>query len=210
MANTLAGFGFRGGQRGDGASSSFATAIYQIAYNDTIDLGLGDPVLQLSSGYIAGTATTFSTGGMLGIFCGCEYVDTTVPGGIRYSQTWPGVALGSSATVVTAKVAIDRSATYLAQYSGTTALTVDNIGNNIDIVSGTGSAPNAAGISTCVLDATSSLSTTALPFRIVGILGVGVYANVPPPIAGGDVTAGNGWVYVQINNSQLYSSTTGV
>lgn len=208
MANTLAGFGFRGGQPGNASAPTFAMNQYQIAYNDTIDIGWGDPVTMTSSGVVTGTSTTFSTNGMVGIFRGCSYADSTAPGGLRFLNYWPGVALGSSSTVVTAFVETDPTAVYLAQTSGA-ALAVTNIGNNLDIVSGTGSAPNAAGISTCVLDV-SSAATTALPFRIVGILGVGWLANAPPPISGGSVTDTNGWVYVKINNSLIYSTTTGV
>lgn len=209
MANTIAGFGFRGGQLITSAASNSAANIAQIAYNDTIPLGFGAPVKQLNTGFITGTATTFGTSGMYGIFCGCWYTDSTAQGGIRFSPNWPGVALSSSSTVVNAFVITDPNAVFLAQYQGT-ALAQTNIGNNIDVVSGTADNVDGAGQSTCYLDATGALGTTALPFRIVGILGVGQYASAVPPTPGGSVTADNGWVYVKINNSTLFSSTTGV
>lgn len=207
-ANTLAGFGLRGGQSST-VAPNFADSPYQIAYNDTVDFGYGDPVIQNSSGVITGSATTFSTTGIIGIFQGCYWNDTSVPGGVRWSPNWPGVALASSSTIVTAHVATEMAAIYMAQYSGT-LLTATNIGNNIDVVSGTASAPNTAGYSTCVLDATGALGTTALPFRLVGILGVGAYSNAIAPTPSGVVTNDNGWVLVKINNSTIYSSTTGV
>jgi hypothetical protein len=208
-ANTLAGFGFRGGQLYTSAASNLAMQTGVIAYNNTIATGFGDPVTQNSSGVVTGTATTFGTSGMAGIFRGCYYADSSAPGGLRFLPNWPGVALASSATVVTAQIEVDPAGVYLAQYQGT-KLTQTNIGNTIDVVSGTAAAPNAGGISTCVLDATGALGTTALPFRIVGILGVGQYANAVPPTPSGNLADDNGWVFVKINNSVIFSSTTGV
>ena len=58
---------------------------YEILNTNTHTIGFGDPVEQLSSGYI--DLASGSTSTILGIFAGCTYVDTNV-GGPVWRQAW--------------------------------------------------------------------------------------------------------------------------
>jgi hypothetical protein len=82
------------------------------------------------------------------------------------------------------------------------------VGLNIDIVAASSGAPNAAGISTCGLNAATIANTATFPFRIVGIVG---YPNplVSPggPFPGYDASQNNNWVEVIMNTNDQTTRT---
>ena len=206
-ANPLVPFGFRLANLYGSASPNYALNDRQIAYNNTNKIAYGDPVKSLSTGYIDVMAVGGST--IHGVLFAADYPLSTAFGGYQFSPYWPGVALASSSSIVTAKVCNDPTAVFMAQVRGT-ALTVDNVGNNIDIYTGTSGAPTAAGISTCALDAASVNTTATLPFRIVGIVGLtsgNGGSTGAGPIPNYNPTYDNNFVYVKMNTSDLLNTT---
>lgn len=197
MANTLAGFGFRPVAQYGGSPPNYALNYRQIAYDNAHTIAYGDPVLGLSTGYIDLFTKTSTT--IHGIFVGVTYANPTAIGGYTRSPQWVPLTL-SSTTVVTAAVLNDPTAVFMAQVNGT-ALTVDNVGNNIDITSASSGVPNAAGFSTCTLLSSTVNTTATLPFRILGIV------PAPGPIPNYDPTADNNFVYVKFNTSDLLNTT---
>ena len=81
MANSNGSFGLRPLSKQGGASNSTGMtqySAYEIANGNTNKLYHGEPVIPLSTGYIdAPGAAAGGTVGMLGVFQGCEYVDST-------------------------------------------------------------------------------------------------------------------------------------
>lgn len=198
MANPLVPFGFRAANNYGSSPPNYAINSRQIAYNYATQIAWGDPVKSLSSGFINLYANAQTT--IHGILDRVFYVNPTAIGGVSFLPYWNAPTLVST-TVVTAHVYNDPTMVFMAQCSGA-AITVDNIGNNIDILAGTSGVPNAAGFSTCALDAASAAVTATLPFRIVGIVPTG-----GGPFPGYDATQTNNCVYVKFNTSDLLNTT---
>ncbi len=196
MANVLAPSGFRAGRTIQQDAANYGIFPARIAYNNTNKIAFGDPVKLLSSGYIDVMAVGGST--IHGVFLGCDYYDP-VAQMYRWMQQWPGVSLGTSSLVVTARVLVDPFATFQVQVSGGPVVQGD-IGDNIDILTSTSGAPNIAGISTCVLDYSTKATTGTLPFRIVDIVRSGINSAYDP-------TQANNWVEVRMNTSDTLQTT---
>src|SRR4051812_48260730 len=161
-ANAIAPSGFQTIRRVDGAVPNYAAAENYIAYNYGTRINFGDPVVRLSNGTIGLMASGGST--ILGVFRGCRYVD---PGTLKteFYPAWRTPTLGSN-IIVYALVDTDPFMVFQAQMVGT-AMTVANIGQNIDITTGTsGSSSSLVGMSVCSLAATSA-TTATLPFKIL-------------------------------------------
>lgn len=205
MANPIVPFGFRPANLYGSSPGNYALNVSNILYNESTVMAYGDPVYLTSSGTIAKMAIGGST--IHGIFQGCEYTNATAVGGVTFSPQWSAPSGLATTAVVTARVITDPTMVFMAQYVGT-ALTQTNIGNNVDITTGTSGAPNAAGISTCSLGGTAD-TTNTYPFRIVGIVGIGdIFASGNlGPIPGYDPTADNNFVYVKFNTSDLLNTT---
>lgn len=193
MSNTQAPNGFSVLSRYDGAAPNYPFVYRQIASSNTTVIGFGDPVEDLGNGYIdlaAGATTT-----IYGIFIGCEYVDSSI--GKRWSLSWPGVTTGVSGTIQ-AHIINDPSAQFLVQAGGATPIVnFTDIGANATF--GGAGAPNAAGISTAYLDASTVNTTNTLAFRIMG------FGQRPD----NDVTSNYNWAVVKMNN-QVFNTTTGL
>lgn len=199
-ANTIAGFGFKDASTIIGSAGNYSTLNRRIAYNYSSQIAYGDPVKLLNDGTIALVANGDTT--IDGIFAGCNYTDTSALYNYSFRPSWTAPSLASTATV-TAKVIVDPMYQFIAQVSGGTAIQ-SNIGNNIDILTGTSGVPNAAGFSTCLLDGAnlgSSITTATLPFRIMSIIqSPGFTFNYDPAGA-------NNLVMVKLNTSDLVTST---
>lgn len=195
MSNTQAPNGFSQLGLYTGSAPNYAINSYPLAYNNTHIIGFGDPVEQLSSGFI--DLANGSTSLILGIFQGCQYFDTA-QNKVVYNNQWPAPSTASSGTVI-AKIIDDPNATFVVQTGGTVpALTQADVGLNATY--GGAGAPNAlSGISTAYLDASTKNTTNTLAFRIMG-LGQKV---------DNDVTSNYDWVIVKMNY-QAYNQTTGV
>lgn len=207
MANTLAPSGFKVVRRYDGTAANYAVITKFIAYNNTNQIARGDPVKFISTGYIDLMAVGGTT--IDGIFLGCEYFDPNHTSETPFRPAWLAPTLASG-TIVRAKVMVDPMVVLQCQLNGGPALQAD-IGNNIDIKSGTSGQPAASsGISTCALDYSTRATTATLPFRIIGIVGgPSLQIGGPAISAAYDPTQANNWVEVVMNTADI-TQTTGI
>lgn len=192
MANTLAPFGFSEAYSLQGAPT-YQQSKKRIASGNGTAIFRGDPVVQLSTGYIAQAAA--GTTQIAGIFMGCKYNSTTQKKPI-WSNYWPG----SDATGDVEAYVIDApNAVFVAQANAQLLFTA--VGNNINFAIGTGS--TSTQLSGATLDVSTVLTTSTLPFKVVSL----VYD--PPGSNGADTTSAYNWAYVTFN-WQDYKSTTGI
>lgn len=196
--NTNAPFGFRYFGRLEGGSPTEGLSYRTIASTYGTAIFMGDPVLSLSTGYIA--LPTVSTTQITGILGNLRYLNTAVGQNIQGAQYWPSSSVGSNGT---AGIYDDPQAMYLVQ-SNNTAITFADIGANIGWASGTGS--TVTGQSAYSVDQSSIGTTSALPFRIVGL-----YSQFAPPgTSGTDDTSAYNLVVVSINSSDRKAGVTGI
>lgn len=196
MPNNQAPFGFAHIGYLEGASPSQGNARRKIASGNATPIYFGDPVVSLSTGYIA--RATAGTTQIAGIFLGCKYLSTSQQRTV-WSRYWPGSDAASDAE---AYIQNAPGSLFLVQAGGSaTAIGFADINANANFGLGTGSA--ATGNSGAFLDQTTLGATTTLPFRIVD--------NVidPPGMNGTDITSGYNLVTVTFN-WQDYKSTTGI
>jgi hypothetical protein len=207
MANNNAPFGFRDLASANGAPSNFPLIRATIAYNDATQIFTNDPVAMTATG---GQITQWQNGtsvatNLWGIFKGCKFL-SAFTGKVQYSPFWPGsgaVASTAQQSIVAYLQPIALSTTpYFVVQSGSAGCGVNNIGANVDVVLGTGN--TLTGQSGAYLDSTFT-TTNTLPFRVMGLYGVGEfsdYNNVGP----GSESGAYNWVVVAANNML----TTGV
>jgi hypothetical protein len=195
MANTLAPFGFKHIGYLEGHAPNFAPQPRQIAYNNATKIYRGDPVVSLSTGYIA--QATAGTTQIAGIFDSCTYY-SVAQGKQVWSNYWPGGDVANNA-VITAYIISTPSALFLAQSNGTPIGQAD-IGSNVNFAIGTGSTVGG-GFSGATIDQSTLATTNTLPFRIYSL-----YAGVGN---GSDNTSNYNWAVVAFNN-QDFKSLTGV
>lgn len=155
MSAASAPFGFRPAYHPSGyerakkytIASAYGTAIYK-----------GQPVILNTNGTITvGTAAA----DLLGVFAGCEYVDST--GKPTVSTFWPASTTVLAGTVPVAWVYDDPEQIYEVQSDGSVAQTaigdqadVSNVGNNVN------------SLSTATLSATLAGAAAQAQFRIIG------------------------------------------
>lgn len=181
MANTNTPFGFKQ-YRGLGSAPTYEQSVRLIKSDNTTAIYFGDPVKSLNTGYIdRGTAT----GAIAGIFAGCKYLSTSQKRTV-WSNYWPG---SDAASDVEAYIINDPNAQFVVQAGGT-AITLADIGANIDFALGTGN--SATGISGAY--ATGAATTIGLPFRVVGLV------TEPPGANGTDATSAYNQIIVGFNN----------
>ena len=164
-----------------------------IAIGDLVKTGTGG-----NQGYIV-PAVTGDTN-VLGVFAGVEpYYDATA------QQTMHGLNGSYTASAnpngdIYCSVINDPFAVFRVQVSSAAAVYAESWrGQNINFLTGTNSAPNAAGVSTLAADYSTLATTSTLPFRIIGPVGV----------TGGpqDPANYNPWIEVKINNSEVLAGT---
>lgn len=196
MSNIQAPFGFQQSSTITGASPNYVVVHRQISSANTNKIGRGDPVIELSNGYIDIALSTSNP--ILGVFDGVEYYDTSLQK-TQWLPAWYGVTTGLSGSI-SAAIIVDPQATYKVQAgtSSTTGITFANIGLNATF-GGQGNPVNGSGISQAYLDVTSLSTTNTLPFRIVGFSGT----------PNNDTTSAYDTVVVKIN-TQTYNQTTGI
>lgn len=163
----------------------------------------GDAVKSLNTGYIAVAGAGDSP--VHGIFVGCKYLSTSI-GRTVWSNFYPGA---DAAADVEAYVIDDPMCVFLAQTAGATgAVTLTYVGNNVALSAATAGS-TATGISgQSVTEGSGSVTTSTLPFRVVGVPGVDI-PNVGAAANGYDTTTKYNVVLVAFN-SQDYKSLTGV
>lgn len=198
MANTNAPFGFRYFGRLEGGSPTEGLSYRQIASTYASDVFMGDPVLSLSTGYIA--LPSVSTTQVTGILSNLEYYNTAIGRNFIGAPYWPSASTGSNGT---AGICDDPNAMFLVQSNGSPIGFAD-IGNNIGWASGSGS--TVTGISAYSADQSSIGTSSALPFRIVGL-----YSQYAPPgTPGTDDTADYNIAVVTFNATDRHGGTTGI
>lgn len=203
-ANAAAPSGFATLRRYDGAVPNYGYREEIIAYNYGTRINYGDPVFRATDG----TIRLYAAGGTTihGIFRGCHYLD---PGTLKteFYPAWRTPSLPST-TNVFAAVEQDPLMTFMCQQIGT-ALTQANIGQNIDITTGTsGTTTLLSGYSTCSLAGSTAANTATLPFRILGIIGLAGNVATPAINAAYVATNDNQWLEVLMNTTD-YSTRTG-
>lgn len=177
MANTFAPFGFRPIMRKDGGAWDGNMTLRKIASNSSTALYYGDAVSLLGTGYITIGAASATT--ICGVFIGCRYVPSAF-GYMRWSNFWPGSGQTTAAGDIDAYVIDDPSVVFEVQSTGGSAVTFADVGNNVDIVSSSGSA--ITGMSTHAVNATVA-TTATFPFRVWAVPGVNAAGSIPPALS---------------------------
>lgn len=210
MANALAPFGFADSHR-LGAAVNYQMSRRWILASNPSPIYTGDPIVQLSSGYVAQAAPGATQIG--GIFVGCEYMSVSQKKWIA-SPFWPGSDAVASGTGfdVQAKIIDDPQTVFRVQANGypaagTLASVIATIGMNgqFSFNAGLSPNPNAYGKSNATIDVVTSppAVTATFPFRIVDVV------RDPPGSNGADITTPYYWYYVSFNN-QDFKSLTGI
>ena len=164
LSNTNApnGFQFFRLQEGSAATQGKEPGLIKSDY--TTAIGYGDLVIRHTDGYLRRKAAADAIAAF-GVFVGCSYL-LTATNQIIQSKSWPG---SGNTGDVTAYVEANPSGLYVGQAT-LTAITLANIGENIDISVGTPDSEVAGGFSTSSLDASTLATTSTLPWQIYGLL----------------------------------------
>jgi hypothetical protein len=196
MANVLAPFGFADAAR-LGAAVNYQMSRRWINPANTTQIFKGDPIVQLSTGYI--TQASPGTTQIGGIFIGCEYMSVSQKRLVQ-SPYWPGADAVSGVNVA-ARVIDDPATTFRVQGNG--LITFAMIGLNAQFAIGTGN--TITGISGATVDMVTNVpaATATFPFRITDLI------TDPPGANGTDTTTPYNWCYVTFNN-QDFKSLTGI
>lgn len=196
MPNTLAPLGFADSHR-LGAAPNYQMSRRWISPSNPTPIFQGDPIVQLSTGFIAQAAPGVTQIG--GIFLGCEYM--SIAGRkITGRNMWPGNDAVPGLNV-SAKIVDDPLTVFKAQANG--LLTFAMIGMNCQFAIGTGN--TATGMSGALIDVvtTPPAVTATFPFRIVDLI------TDPPGANGTDPTTPYNMALVTFNN-QDFKSLTGI
>lgn len=195
MANVLAPFGFSQTGISGGSAPTFGMTKQKIAVGNATKIFQNDPVKILSTGYIAQWTAATGASQLYGIFAGCTYVSVAQSKTV-WSPYWPGADAAADATALIVPCSPGSFPTFLVQTNnsagGATAVTLADIGQNIDVSLGAGN--TFTGLSTAYADQNTQGVTATLPFRITGLYeGVG---------NGSDATSANNWIFVTANVAQ--------
>lgn len=194
--NVLAPLGFADSHR-LGAAPNYQIARRWISPSNPTPIFQGDPVVQLSTGYIAQASP--GTTQIAGIFIGCEYM--SVAGRKMTGRNfWPGSDAVPGINVM-AKVIDDPLMVFRVQGNG--LITFAMIGLNAQFAIGVGN--QATGMSGATLDVVTSppATTPTFPFRILDLI------TDPPGANGTDTTNPYNMALVAFNN-QDFKSLTGI
>ena len=200
MTNVFAPFGFADSHR-LGAAPNYQHSRRWISPSNATPIYCGDPVVQLSTGYIA-AASPGSTQ-IAGIFLGCEYMSISQRKWVG-NNFWPGADAVLSVGVA-AKVIDDPLMAFRVQGNGQITLAMVGLNAQFAQPSGLNPDPHALGRSSIALDITGTVpaATNTLPFRILDLI------TDPPGSNGTDTTNPYNWAYVTFNN-QDFKSLTGI
>ena len=202
-ANTLAPSGFHPVFPYGAAPGNYATMQRQLAYNYASNIAFGDPVKMDTNGNINVVANGGTT--IDGIALGVDYFDPNNILSGRYHAAWLQPSGLASSTLVEVKVMMDPRMVFYCQARGTAA-TATAIGKNVDIYTGTSASPvTGSGLSVCALDIANAATTSTLPFRIVGIVGLtpGFSPSAPCIAPGYVATNDNQWLAVTMNTQDM-------
>lgn len=213
--NQLAPMGLLQSSLGNGASPTYQPSIYKIKKGYASNIGIGDLVKTLTGGnqgYVG--IATLNESAILGVFTGITsnpaspgiagaqgdgYYDLSIQQYV-YGLNGAYQSTANPISDIGAKVVDDPNAIFRVQMSGG-PWTESMRGQNINFLAATNGVPNASGISTLAVDATTINTTNTLPFRLVGLSGI--------PGSGQDPGNTNPWVLVRLNTPE-YASSTGI
>jgi len=165
MSNVFAPTGFQFIRNYLNAAPTYQTTKNAIAYNNSNNIGKGDLVQLLSTGFV--DIATATTSPVFGVADGFEWYDTSQQKKI-FSNSWnaPSNVLSGSAfaTVIT-----DPYAVFSVQSgaAGLGPVVQANIGQNANMVAGT--PQSGTGISTQYLNQATIADTSTFQFRIIGL-----------------------------------------
>jgi hypothetical protein len=169
MATTAAPYGLRPVNLIGGLPYSGSTRLIKIASAYATNIFYGDIVSILAAGTIAKVTATGADGttnafpaGVVGVFMGCTYTDPNLNYKV-FKQYWPASTVASDAF---AYVVDDPNVVFQAQADATMAQST--LGSNVCVVQTAGS--TTTGDSKVALSASSSNTSTFLPFRVVGFV----------------------------------------
>jgi hypothetical protein len=200
MANTNSPFGFRWhGLSGDAVTPSSGLIVVKSA-SSVGTYGEGDPVMRLNTGYCAALTRTTAASYFVGIFKSCEYYSTSQAKKV-WRNYYPTNDATGDVTVYIEPALGSVTPRFIVQSSGAGAITLGNVGMNVDIASGTSTAGTVTSgyyRSACTIDTLANVTTTnTVPFRIVGL-----YSDIAAPGSpGADTASAYNWVIVEANNS---------
>lgn len=154
------------------ASGAISTETFEINPSNTTKIGIGDPVIFDSNGYVTIAATNSPY--ILGIFAGVTYAGANAPVILDQNNSWAGVAPTNGIKVL-ANVLVSPTYLFAAQLSGA-GVTRDQLGDNYfcTFVDPTTNQPNSStGQSTLTVDSGSfGTSSTNKTLKLVGLANV--------------------------------------
>lgn len=193
-------YGFKPVNRFDGIAYAGATLQYPVTSGQAIYYG--DTVKLVAGGTVQTSGAT-TTGTILGVFTGCQYVNSS--GQTVQAQYCPA----SGVTNPIAYVVVDPTAEFkvaVTTTGNTTAVTGANatiVGTNVaQTAYAAGSTATGDSIAAIVLPGNATGNATTLPFRVVAVVPDTAYANATGVLFYPEVL-------VKINNPQL-TALTGV
>ena len=193
-------YGFKPINRFDGIPYAGATLQYPITASTAIYFG--DTVKLVSGGTISQSGAT-TTGTIIGVFVGCQYVNSS--GQTVQAQYCPssGVTSPIAYVVVDPVAEFKVAVTTTGNTSVVTGANISIIGCNVAQTAYTaGSTTTGDSVSAIVLPANGAGNATTLPFRVVAVVPDTAYANSTGVLFYPEVL-------VKINNPQL-TALTGV
>jgi hypothetical protein len=230
MANVLTPFGFRHIGFLGGYQPNYPMRRRKIALGNTNPIFKGDPIVSLSTGYIAQAAVNTPAVGpptCTGIFQGCEYYSVSQQRKVR-SPYWPG----SDAQFDPDAFVIDQSdALFLAQSNGS-PIVIGNVDNNIGFfiatggavapVAGSGQGNTISGISGALLDVAATngsgsgaiSASPGLSFRIIKLFSDDMVQGAPTigstAFNGADNTTNFNFAVVMFNQISMHAGVFGI
>lgn len=154
--NLVGGLPYAGSTRQIKIASGYATNIF---CGDIVAIGTDGTVQKVTATGIDGTTNAFPAG-VIGVFLGCAYTETT---GLKYFLTRQNWVASTVAADAVAYVCDDPNALYQVQADASLAQTA--LGGNIAVNQTAGSA--VTGNSAITVDVATLGTDTFLPFRIV-------------------------------------------
>jgi hypothetical protein len=193
-------YGFKPINRFDGIPYAGATLQYPITASTAIYYG--DTVKLVAGGTISQSGAT-TTGTIIGVFVGCQYVNSS--GQTVQAQYCPssGVTSPIAYVVVDPVAEFKVAVTTTGNTSVVTGANATIIGTNVAQTAYTaGSTATGDSVAAIVLPANAAGNATTLPFRVVAVVPDTAYANATGTLFYPEVI-------VKINNPQL-TALTGV
>lgn len=165
-------YGFQPINRIDGLPYAGATKLYPIQSGYSTAIYYGDVVAYASGGIVKSGVTSDSTTSAanytLGVFVGCQYVNSS--GQTVQAQYFPGSGVTNPVAYVVIDPAAEFKVVVTASNSAVSSTTANAIGTNVQVVQGTGSATTGDSGQSVLAPTSGAGNAAALPFRVVGVV----------------------------------------